>query len=90
MVNIGNGSQIAVKSWWPPPWVWDSCGENFGRWTERNEQWYQKRLKEIQDGAEPLPSNKWRDKLRGSKEARHFNEHVLNFSQRFLRLNRQF
>jgi hypothetical protein len=67
----GNGDQIAMKSWWPaqPTWEQDKCGENYGRWTQWTEVWYQQRLQEIRDGkAEPLPASKWRDRLRGLRK----------------------
>jgi hypothetical protein len=75
---------MAVKSWWPLYSTWEGSGENYGRWTEWNEHLYQKRLKEIQEGAEPLPANKWRDRLRGLKEARQVKKHIALFSKAFL------
>jgi hypothetical protein len=75
---------MAVKSWWPLPWTWDNCGENYGRWTDWNEHLFQKRLKEIQDGDGPLTVSKWRDRLRSSKEARLLKKNFSVFSQNFL------
>jgi hypothetical protein len=47
--------------------VWESSGYNHGYWTADNEDWYQRRLKEIQSGGElgrPLSTNKWRQLLK--------------------------
>jgi hypothetical protein len=78
---------MALKSWWPLSTTWNDtgCGHNWGRWTECNEQWYQKRLQQIQDGtAEPLPASKWRDRLKGMKDSRILKTNIRKFSQEFL------
>jgi hypothetical protein len=80
---------MLVKSWWPLHSTWESGGENYGHWTEWNEHLYQKRLKEIQEGAQPLPAHKWRDQLRGPKEARQVKKSVSTFSQDFLHSHQQ-
>ena len=89
----GYGTQMAVKSWWPLPTTWreGDCGVNLGYWTELNEEWYQRRLKDIQDGkAEPLPANKWRDRLRGLKESRTLKASIEKFSLEYLHNHRYF
>lgn len=51
-------------SWFPKASSWDISGLNHGYWTTDNEAWYQRRLKEIESGASPLPSGEWRKRLR--------------------------
>jgi hypothetical protein len=91
IVVAGSSYQKAFKSWWPLSTTWNDvgCGSNWGRWTEQNEQWFQDRLRKIQDGtAQPLPANKWRDLLRGMKEVRHIKANVEKFSGEYLEARR--
>jgi hypothetical protein len=82
----GHGGQIALKSWWPLPSTWDYAGCNWGRWTPWNEVWFQKRLREIQEGTgQPLSANVWRDRLNGSKAARTLKVETEKLSLEFLR-----
>ncbi|KAH6893787.1 hypothetical protein BKA70DRAFT_1233332 [Coprinopsis sp. MPI-PUGE-AT-0042] len=46
-------------------------GEDLGRWTAVNEDWYQRRLAAIKAGtASPMNRKRWRDDLRGLKDQR--------------------
>ncbi|KAH6877446.1 hypothetical protein BKA70DRAFT_1448133 [Coprinopsis sp. MPI-PUGE-AT-0042] len=80
----GNGKQIAIKSWWPLPEAFEQ-GEDLGRWTAVNEDWYQNRLAEIKAGtASPLNRKRWRDTLRGLKEQRTLRQQTEKRARRFI------
>jgi hypothetical protein len=77
--------QVAKKSWYPLPATWDAAGCNWGYWTDWNEVWYQKHIKSIQDGKfEPLPANKWFDKLKIWRLSKVLVENYEKLSQKFL------
>jgi hypothetical protein len=63
-----------LRSWWPLVRSFEryrSAGNNFGRWTERLEEDYQKRLRQIEEGKHtPMTARRWRDFLKGQKMAR--------------------
>ncbi|KAH6874228.1 hypothetical protein BKA70DRAFT_1129227 [Coprinopsis sp. MPI-PUGE-AT-0042] len=80
----GNGNQIAIKSWWPLPEAFEQ-GEDLGRWTAVNEDWYQRRLAEIKAGtASPLKRKRWRDDLRGLKEQHILRQQTEKRARRFI------
>ena len=83
----GQGTQIACKSWWPLQSTWNdvSSGSNWGRWTELNKDWYQKRQAAIRAGtAQPHAASKWRSLCKGIRDARSIKNHVEAFSQQYL------
>jgi hypothetical protein len=83
----GEGIQIACKSWWPLQSTWNdvSSGNNWGHWTDWNEDWYQQRHVAIQTGtAQPHTTSKWRSLCKGMRDARSIKNHVETFSQQYL------
>lgn len=51
MLILEPGGQKTIKSWWPLQRFFEKpeCGENYGFWSHRREEWYITRLKNIQD-----------------------------------------
>ncbi|KAH7868479.1 uncharacterized protein C8R40DRAFT_1018407, partial [Lentinula edodes] len=41
--------ETAMRSWWPCPNFWKTCGLNCGFWSKDAEDWFQKRLTKIQN-----------------------------------------
>jgi hypothetical protein len=86
--SAGNGEQQALVSWWPLPGQWDnikSNGHNWGYWTEWDESWYCRRLKEIHQGDKfgvPFAANVWRSKLKGATSARLLNQGILTHADK--------
>lgn len=83
----GQGAQIAYKSWWPLMSTWNevSSGNNWGRWTDWNEDWYQKRHAAIRAGtAQPLTASKWHSLCKGMKDARLIKKNVETLSRQYL------
>ena len=83
----GEGAQIAIVSWWPLQSTWYdvSSGCNFGRWTDRNESWYQNRKAALAAGtAKPYTASKWRDLLKGMRDVRLIKNNVETYSQQYL------
>ena len=66
----GKGDQKALKSWWPLQTTWEkeTTLANYGHWTDYNEIWYQRRLRELREGSnvQPLAESEWRSRLRGN------------------------
>lgn len=63
--------------------LWETALVNSGHWTEGNEVWYERRLKELREGVNPRPftESEWRSKLRGnSKKAKPIRENNQKFS----------
>ncbi|TEB28122.1 hypothetical protein FA13DRAFT_1633427 [Coprinellus micaceus] len=64
-----DSKQRALKSWWPLARYYEKeeCGENYGRWTERREDWYTKRLAAIESGCgvQPLNYTEWKSSQHG-------------------------
>ncbi|KAK7686474.1 hypothetical protein QCA50_010070 [Cerrena zonata] len=61
-------NQTMLRSWWPLPTVWSTCGLNTGYWTRECETWFQKHLlKILTGGVQPLRSSEWRTSLRWHK-----------------------
>jgi hypothetical protein len=81
---LGEGNQTALKSWFPLSLAYDSCGENYGRWTFWNETEYDTRVRDIQNGGQPLPFSHWRTKLRGMKKSRQLKKAISKLSDEFL------
>ncbi|KAH6906527.1 hypothetical protein BKA70DRAFT_1429214 [Coprinopsis sp. MPI-PUGE-AT-0042] len=80
----GHGNQIAIKSWWPLPEAFEQ-GEDLGRWTAVNEDWYQRRLAAIKAGtASPMNRKRWRDDLRGLKDQRVLRQQTEKRARRFI------
>jgi hypothetical protein len=80
-----------MKSWWPLHTTWNDPTVGAGRWTQVNEVWFQKRLKDIEKGvAKPLPANKWRDCLKGQKYGRVLLSSIRKFSEQYLDEHRYF
>ncbi|TEB33497.1 hypothetical protein FA13DRAFT_1708285 [Coprinellus micaceus] len=75
----GNGRDRALKSWWPLVRYFEKeeCRYNHGYWSEKNEDWYTRRLREIESGsAAPLTYTEWKSKLHGTKPIRNFLSYV--------------
>jgi hypothetical protein len=75
---------MAKASWWPLHHTWMGSDFNSGYWMDRCEDWFQKRLAEIEAGtAQPIPVNGWRNQLRINATTRAFHalaEHVASDS----------
>ncbi|KAH9477530.1 hypothetical protein JR316_0009750 [Psilocybe cubensis] len=80
-------NQVGVKSWFPPPAVWNEIDRNgieWLEWTERNEYWYQTRLELIRNGkAQPLTLQDWKSLLK-NKPVRVLRESVQARSAAFV------
>jgi hypothetical protein len=75
---LGRYTRKGVRSWWPliRSFEHTSAGENFGRWTQRSEEDYQEKLRQIEEGTHtPITAKKWRDLLRGQKMAKDLRAH---------------
>ncbi|KAF6745926.1 hypothetical protein DFP72DRAFT_823587 [Ephemerocybe angulata] len=74
-----DGKKRALKSWWPLNRYYekDECGENYGRWTGRREDWYQKRVQCIEASdagmGQPLTYTKWKSTQHGVTAIRAFH-----------------
>ncbi|KAG2002994.1 hypothetical protein CC2G_003629 [Coprinopsis cinerea AmutBmut pab1-1] len=81
---------VAIKSWWPLARAYErsDCGENYGRWCCRREQWYIKRLEDIERGVEkfdqPLAFQEWKSAQRGLGPIRHFHNTLQSASHDFI------
>jgi len=86
LYSSGYGSQTATKSWWPLYTTYEAAntGQHYGRWTEICEVEHRRWLAKIEDGAQPLSSTEWRDRLRGYKEGRKLKDATQAFSEAFL------
>jgi hypothetical protein len=58
-----------MMSWFPKHNVWVQSGYNVGQWTDECEQWFKKRITDIQEGGQPFDSHTWRSKLTLSRKA---------------------
>ena len=81
----GKGDQKALKSWWPLQSTWEkeTALVNYGHWTDYNETWYQRRLRELREGrnVQPLAESEWRSRLRGNlKKAKSIRDNNLKFA----------
>ena len=56
-------------SWFPKHNIWVQAGYNVGQWTGECEEWFKKRMIEIQEGGQPFDSHTWRSKLLLSRKA---------------------
>ncbi|KAF6749185.1 hypothetical protein DFP72DRAFT_1073316 [Ephemerocybe angulata] len=74
-----DGKKRALKSWWPLNRYYEKeeCGENYGRWTGRREDWYQKRVECIETSdtgmGQPLTYTKWKSTQHGVPAIRAFH-----------------
>ncbi|KDQ49881.1 hypothetical protein JAAARDRAFT_142799, partial [Jaapia argillacea MUCL 33604] len=70
--------QDSQMSWWPKQSSWETSSFNTGFWSPAAESWFQKRLKEIRDGAAKVKSaGEWATALSVCKQTpkvRHRNE----------------
>jgi hypothetical protein len=77
--------QTAEMSWFPKHNVWAQSGYNVGQWTQECEDWFEKRMTEIQEGGQPLDSHTWRSKLlltrKATKLVRQMNLAAASFIQ---------
>ncbi|KAH9474211.1 hypothetical protein JR316_0013484 [Psilocybe cubensis] len=67
--------QITVKSWFPPPNLWQvppsMNGSQWVEWTPANEAWYRERVEDIRTRqAQPLTRVQWKSILRGTPPSR--------------------
>jgi hypothetical protein len=66
-------------------------GESYGRWNPFTEDGFLNRLGELNDphhaesSRGPLSSKKWRDLMRGLKDARHLKENIERWSKEFIK-----
>ena len=71
LTNILGDSEdkgASITSWWPTEDVWRESGYYTGYWSHSAEQWYQRRLKQLEEGtAEAETSSRWRNILRYTK-----------------------
>ncbi|KAJ7823324.1 hypothetical protein B0H14DRAFT_2370220 [Mycena olivaceomarginata] len=59
-----------ARSWWPRPSAMEQSGLNVGWWTPLCEQWFEKRLKELQrpQPAPPLTHAKWKHNMKRERQ----------------------
>jgi hypothetical protein len=90
MIFTPDTGHTAVKSWWPLARAYEraDCGENYGRWCNRREDWYLKRLANIENGVEnfdqPLTFQQWKSSLRSLTSIRHFHQQLQSSSLEFI------
>ncbi|KAF8870299.1 hypothetical protein BD779DRAFT_1409379, partial [Infundibulicybe gibba] len=53
-IYTGIKDQVSDSSWWPKMYTWKKSGYNVGYWSTDCENFYQRRLKEIQSGGGPM------------------------------------
>ncbi|TFK18417.1 hypothetical protein FA15DRAFT_603330 [Coprinopsis marcescibilis] len=86
----GDNARRACKSWWPLVRFYekDECGENYGRWCNRREEWYTLRLAQIDgsssDTPQPLTYTEWKSRQHGVGPIRAFHKEVHKQSHAFL------
>ncbi|KAM5534177.1 hypothetical protein V8D89_012197 [Ganoderma adspersum] len=69
-VYIGIGGQTEDASWWPKHSAWVRGGAYSGIWTPFQEQWFQRRLRDIHDSkAGPRNASKWKNSLKMERKA---------------------
>ena len=76
---------MAKKSWWPLPELWDvlAC-QPF--WQERSEQWYGRRLQELENGiGMPLTTTQWRSRSKLNSVVRRAILNNTEVSKAFLK-----
>ncbi|KAF9441228.1 hypothetical protein P691DRAFT_684646 [Macrolepiota fuliginosa MF-IS2] len=84
----GVGMDVAKLSWYPL--AFEGSGEDFGRWTPRNEIEWKKRNdmilnKDVDVGLRsPMGIRKWRDRLHGFKDGRQAKKRLEELSRKFL------
>ncbi|EAU83328.2 hypothetical protein CC1G_10769 [Coprinopsis cinerea okayama7 len=80
----------AMKSWWPLARAYEraDCGDNYGRWCSRREDWYLKRLRNIENGVEnsdqPIAFQQWKTAMRGVGPIRKFHLSIHSSSNAFI------
>ncbi|EAU86884.2 hypothetical protein CC1G_10775 [Coprinopsis cinerea okayama7 len=85
--------QVAMKSWWPLARAYEraDCGENYGRWCCRREEWYLRRLDNIERGVDkfnqPLAFQEWKSAQRGLGAIRSFHQSLESSSHEFIERN---
>ena len=75
---LDDGKQRALRSWWPLARYYEKeeCGENYGRWTFRREEWYGAWLNHIEKddfSAKPLTYTEWKSIQHGPRMVRTFH-----------------
>ncbi|KAG2024176.1 hypothetical protein CC2G_001754 [Coprinopsis cinerea AmutBmut pab1-1] len=82
--------QTAMKSWWPLARAYEraDCGDNYGRWCSRREDWYLRRLRNIENGVEnsdqPIAFQQWKTAMRGVGPIRKFHLSIHSSSNAFI------
>lgn len=67
---LGIGGQTEDASWWPKHSAWVRGGAYSGIWTPFQEQWFQRRLKDIYDSkAVPRNASEWKNSLKMERKA---------------------
>ncbi|KAJ7851571.1 hypothetical protein B0H13DRAFT_1643942, partial [Mycena leptocephala] len=75
--NLQNGEQTATLSWWPRPHSFAASGINFGWWTPMWETWYQKRLRQLENGPGTLATHtQWKHNLKLERRAPPYTEAI--------------
>jgi hypothetical protein len=81
----GKGNQTEDRSWWPKVTTWEGSGLNVGCWTPMCEQWFQKRLIQLQAGSNrPYNASQWAKNLRYAKKTKKFIENANKLGRNFL------
>jgi hypothetical protein len=81
---IGEGTQHALKSWWPMDSTWNAHSSH-AHWNEMSEAFFDKRLQELEGGEpEPLTANSWRNRMRARAHIRRVNTFMRSSSAAFL------
>jgi hypothetical protein len=62
-----------------------NSGYNWGYWNAQCEQWFQKRLEEIQHGGGLLTSEEWRTRLRGQNNTKKIVSALSREAQDFIK-----
>ncbi len=84
-LSSGQGTQMAKKSWWPLPELWEVLARQ-PFWQERSEQWYNKRLQELESGSGvPLTTTQWRSRSKMNSVVRRAILNNAEVSKAFLK-----
>ena len=91
LIFLGNGKQGSNLSWWPKQQIFKGSGLNVGYWSAGCEEWFQRRLKMIQDYiTEPRQTtllkdaSEWRRSLGFRGEAKKISKYNNMAAARYL------
>ncbi len=80
---VGVRNQYSLKSWFPLHNTWAATSPlNF--WTDRNAFEFDRRMKEIMKGGQPLTATQWTQKMKANSHTRRLRKHNEDHSKRFI------